>query len=180
MSTCETPLRWSILPVMNCPSCGAPLRLEEEKDFLCCDYCRNILYPEKNEEGVRVLSEESKLQCPVCAVALAHASLGGHRILYCQRCRGMLTLMERFMALAAALRAGQTDGIPQAPARPEEFQRHTFCPQCHHEMDTHFYGGPGNVVIDSCSPCHMIWLDYHELLRIIRSPDYLHPERVLD
>ncbi|MGD0548268.1 MAG: hypothetical protein ABR991_10645, partial [Terracidiphilus sp.] len=36
-------------------------------------------------------------------------------------------------------------------------------------MDAHFYGGPGNVVIDSCEECCVIWLDRGEARRIARS-----------
>ncbi len=38
-------------------------------------------------------------------------------------------------------------------------------------MDVHFYGGPGNVVIDSCEECSLIWLDRGELMRIAHAPD---------
>jgi hypothetical protein len=36
----------------------------------------------------------------------------------------------------------------------------------------HFpHGGPGNIVIDNCPNCHIIWLDYGEIYKIINSPD---------
>jgi hypothetical protein len=38
-------------------------------------------------------------------------------------------------------------------------------------MDTHFYGGPGNVVIDSCENCCLTWLDGGELKRIATAPE---------
>jgi Zn-finger nucleic acid-binding protein len=38
-------------------------------------------------------------------------------------------------------------------------------------MITHRYGGPGNVIIDSCERCQANWLDYGELARIVRAPD---------
>jgi Zn-finger nucleic acid-binding protein len=34
-------------------------------------------------------------------------------------------------------------------------------------MDTHPYYGPGNVVIDNCGRCGLVWLDFGELDRII-------------
>jgi hypothetical protein len=30
-------------------------------------------------------------------------------------------------------------------------------------MDTHVYGGPGNVVVDNCPRCAVKWLDHGEL-----------------
>jgi Zn-finger nucleic acid-binding protein len=37
-------------------------------------------------------------------------------------------------------------------------------------MDVHPYYGPGNVVIDSCSACDLIWLDHGELTQITDAP----------
>jgi hypothetical protein len=33
-------------------------------------------------------------------------------------------------------------------------------------MDTHPYGGPGNVIIDNCERCELNWLDYGELAKV--------------
>ncbi len=38
-------------------------------------------------------------------------------------------------------------------------------------MDTHSYAGPGNVIVDSCGTCFLIWLDRGELTRIAHAPD---------
>ena len=43
-------------------------------------------------------------------------------------------------------------------------------------MDAHFYAGPGNVVIDSCEECSLIWLDRGELMHIVHAPDDRIPE----
>jgi Zn-finger nucleic acid-binding protein len=37
-------------------------------------------------------------------------------------------------------------------------------------METHPYYGPGNVIIDSCSRCELIWLDFGELKQIADAP----------
>jgi hypothetical protein len=37
-------------------------------------------------------------------------------------------------------------------------------------METHPYYGPGNVVIDSCLQCELIWLDFGELRQIVAAP----------
>jgi Zn-finger nucleic acid-binding protein len=156
---------------MNCPSCGAPMRLEQDKDYLRCDYCKNLYFPKENEDGVRVLGELSELLCPVCSVPLIHAALYGCRILYCDRCRGLLVSMDFFVELTQELRAADAHaGILPSPPDPKDLERHTDCPQCHRRMDTHYYAGPGNIVIDDCSFCHLNWLDYGELQRITRAP----------
>jgi Zn-finger nucleic acid-binding protein len=152
---------------MNCPNCGAPMRLEEDKDSFNCDYCKNNYFPEKNEDGVRVLGEPAALSCPLCAVPLVHAALSGCRIMYCTRCRGTLIKMGVFVELIQA-RRGHREGVAATPApNPKDLQRRIICPQCHHAMDTHFYGGPGNVIIDACDRCDLNWLDAGEPMRIL-------------
>jgi Zn-finger nucleic acid-binding protein len=37
-------------------------------------------------------------------------------------------------------------------------------------LETHPYYGPGNVVIDSCAACDVIWLDFGELKQIVDAP----------
>jgi Zn-finger nucleic acid-binding protein len=160
---------------MNCPSCGAPMRLESGKECLTCDYCRNVFFPERNDDGVRVLGEPAAESCPVCGVPLMHASVSGQRLRYCNHCRGMLIGMDVFVVLVQELRArfDAAGVVPEAP-NPRDLQRKLDCPQCHRRMDTHFYGGPGNIVIDDCSPCRLNWLDHGELDRIIHAPDRIY------
>ena len=158
---------------MNCPTCGAPMHLDPDKDYCQCDYCKGFYFPDQNEEGVRVFGESSPLHCPICAIPLAHATMGGSRFLYCKECRGMLISMEIFAEMIDALRAqlGVHLVIPPPPDA-RELDRRITCPQCHERMDTHRYGGPGNVILDSCSKCLYNWLDHGELLRIVHTPDY--------
>jgi hypothetical protein len=35
---------------------------------------------------------------------------------------------------------------------------------------THPYYGPGNVVLDSCESCELVWLDFGELKQIVDAP----------
>jgi Zn-finger nucleic acid-binding protein len=157
---------------MNCPSCGAAMRLEPDKDCLSCDYCKSIFFPAKDDDGVSVLGVPSDQSCPVCAIPLMNAALAKIRILYCARCRGMLIPMAVFMSLVEELRAG-APGTLIAPAPDHhDLERRIDCPHCHRQMDTHYYNGPGNVIIDDCSQCFINWLDHGELMRIVRAPDY--------
>lgn len=36
-------------------------------------------------------------------------------------------------------------------------------------MESHPYYGPGNIVIDTCTPCGYLWLDHGELTRVEQS-----------
>jgi LSD1 subclass zinc finger protein len=156
---------------MNCPSCGAPLHLQEGRESLTCDYCQSVYLPEENADGIRVFEQPAELACPVCQVPLAHAAIAHRRILYCTRCRGTLIPMPVFVLLVQDLRArwrGAAEIAP--PPEPRELDRHLSCPQCAGRMDTHYYAGGGNVVIDDCSRCELNWLDAGELSSIGRAP----------
>jgi len=157
---------------MNCPSCGAAMRLHADEDCLKCDYCKSIYFPSKGDDGVAVLGVPAEEACPVCAIPLVHAAMAKIRILYCTHCRGMLIPMGVFMSLVEELRAGQPGTLIASTPDPHDLQRHIDCPHCHKRMDTHYYNGPGNVIIDDCSDCLLNWLDHGELMRIVRAPDY--------
>ena len=127
--------------------------------------------------SVRELDEAQQL-CPVCAIPLWNAILGGVTIWSCKRCRGMLMPMDGFATLIEQLRAGQTS-VEVAPvaADPRELRRKIDCPICHQRMDTHVYFGGGSVVIDDCDTCSVNWLDHGELMRIVRAPQQVDEER---
>jgi len=160
---------------MNCPSCGAPLRLEGDQEGLLCEYCRSLYLPEKNDDGVRLLGEAPE-SCPICAVKLTDAILERERIRYCTRCRGMLLTMSTFLTLIEEIKAGRIAHVVPHEPDHKELDRRIDCPQCHHRMDTHFYCGPGNVIIDDCSRCELNWLDHGELMRIATAPDRAYDE----
>jgi len=163
---------------MNCPSCGAPMR--PRGDALQCDYCHNVVVPGKSPDGVRILAESPNQPCPVCAIPLMQAALDQTPILACTKCRGIAVPMQAFETLIAAARTHPTPAIAPSPAPPDpasappDLNRRIPCPTCHRTMDAHFYAGaPGNVVIDSCEQCLLIWLDFNELPRIAHAPDTL-------
>jgi Zn-finger nucleic acid-binding protein len=157
---------------MTCPNCGAPLCLNPESDYLNCEYCRNLYRPPANDQGVRVLDEPSGIGCPACGGSLVHAAIEGQRCHFCQSCRGLLFPMDTFVPAIAHLRAHrETPAAVQPRPDPSELTRHLDCPRCGGSMDTHYYGGPGNIVIDDCCRCRLNWLDGGELTRIVRAPE---------
>ena len=150
------------------------MRLNADEDCLKCDYCKSTFFPAQNDDGVSVLGIPAAEECPICAIPLMHAALAKIRILYCTNCRGMLIPMGVFLSLVEQLRAGQPGTLIAPAPDPHDLERHINCPRCHKPMDTHFYNGPGNVIIDDCDPCSLNWLDHGELTRIVRAPDYSH------
>jgi Zn-finger nucleic acid-binding protein len=156
---------------MNCPSCGAPMRLKSDMESLRCEYCQSVYLPDKNDDGVRVLDEPADEQCPLCNLQLVKAVLAKCPILYCKKCAGMLVAMGALEELIAELRAGQGSEAKPSAFDQDELRRVIQCPHCHRRMEAHLYAGPGNVVIDSCEECAMIWLDRGEAKRIASAGD---------
>jgi Zn-finger nucleic acid-binding protein len=151
------------------------MRLKADNESFQCDYCQRVVLAEKSDDDVRVLNEPAGQDCPVCSTPLVRAALAKVPIVYCTGCRGMLIPMQALEALADELRTGQgSEVVPTVPGK-DELQRKINCPQCHHAMDAHYYAGPGNVVIDSCEDCSLIWLDSGELMRIARATDVPSP-----
>jgi Zn-finger nucleic acid-binding protein len=155
------------------------MRLKSGAESYQCDYCQSVYVPEKNDDGVRVL-EVADESCPVCNVPLSRASLAHTAILYCTRCRGMLVSMEGFGGLISEEQVRQGVSKIQPAADASDLQRRLNCPRCHRPMDTHFYAGPGNVVIDTCDHCMVNWLDNGELSRIAHAPDEENPATMRD
>jgi Zn-finger nucleic acid-binding protein len=155
---------------MTCENCGAPMRLSRDQGLMICDYCGSQATPPVDEDGVVVLDPTGH-NCPVCQTALANASIDSHELLYCTRCHGMLFDMEKFLPLLEVLREyrywSRSSRAPHGPADG----RILHCPLCNQGMDRHPYGGGGNVDVDSCEQCEVLWLDRGELSRIVAAPD---------
>ena len=122
--------------------------------------------------GVLELLDESSRLCPACAVPLSNSRLEGHPLLSCTICLGMLIEMNRFVAIIESVRAHVGRSVQtMSPRRQNPEDRALACPACGRPMVAHLYGGPGNVVIDTCERCLVNWLDSAELRRIAVAPD---------
>jgi Zn-finger nucleic acid-binding protein len=137
---------------------------------MICDYCGGQTTPPTDEDGVLVL-EPSAHNCPACRTALAQASIESQEMLYCTQCHGMLLEMEKFLPLLDVLREFRYWSRSSQATRPFDNRQVLGCPLCQHAMDRHLYGGGGNVEVDSCEQCSMLWLDRGELSRIVAAPD---------
>ena len=155
----------------DCDNCGAPMRIDRVRGVLVCDHCHTEREPPVAIEYLELLDETS-LRCPICSTHLANARLEGHPLICCARCFGMLIDMNRFVTVIEAVRAreGRTARSVQ-PRRQNPGDRILNCPTCGQPMAGHLYGGPGNIVIDTCERCLVNWLDGGELRRIATAPD---------
>jgi len=150
------------------------MELFPKRGYFFCRYCSSFHFPETTTpDGVRVLGDSSEaLPCPACTKTLASAVLDeSHSVHYCQNCRGVLLSRGTFADVVRLRRAWAT-GTPSRAIQPEaeELARQVSCPMCRRELATHPYFGPGNVIIDSCDTCNVIWLDFGELRQIVDAP----------
>lgn len=159
---------------MKCESCGASMKLMDGRDYFVCEYCARMSFPEAataSLDRVNVLGARSELACPLCDDDLVSGSLEGRRMLHCERCRGVLVANDDFAAIVKSRRGKRTDS-PDKPRAidPADMKRRLRCPSCGNTMDAHPYYGPGNVVVDSCGRCFLVWLDHGEITMIERAP----------
>ena len=155
---------------MNCKQCGAPMDVERDRDFFHCDYCGSYEFPDPNKDGVKLLGDISPYPCPTCKKPLVAASIENVRIFSCPTCRGNLIKQSKMLPILRQAPALDTisEDQPHHPNR-SELQKKVICPVCQETMDAYPYGGPGNIIIQGCSRCELIWLDFGELSKIIRS-----------
>jgi Zn-finger nucleic acid-binding protein len=146
------------------------MRLSRDQGLMICDYCGSQATPRMDEDGVVVMDATSH-NCPVCKTPLANASIESQELLYCTRCHGVLLEMEKFLPLLDVLREYRYWSRSSQAPRDFDAGRILPCPLCQHEMDEHLYGGGGNVNVDSCEACGVLWLDRGELSRIVAAPD---------
>ena len=125
-----------------------------------------------SEDEVQVGGETTKV-CPACQALLSDAAIQGKPVLYCAKCRGMLVSIDKFLPLVEFLRAlRRPSGSTLEPRDNSDADRQLSCPECAQTMVGYPYGGPGNVNLDACERCSVIWLDHHELGRIVLAPDH--------
>jgi Zn-finger nucleic acid-binding protein len=155
---------------MNCKQCGAPMNVVNNQNLFHCEYCGGYDFSEPNLDGVALLDEPSSFVCPTCKQPLVFAIIKNVGIFSCPACRGNLIDQSKMLSI---LRQTQSSDLPcEIPATPlnkSELARTLVCPSCQKMMTTYPYGGPGNVIIQGCDKCRMIWLDFGELSKVMHA-----------
>ena len=166
---------------MDCRNCGAPMELFERRRYYFCSYCGTFHFIETPPvDGIRVLERPvDALPCPLCQMPLAKSLLDDvYPLQHCEQCQGLLISRDGFVDAVARRRARESGPpAPPVPIDQRELKRRLRCPSCKEQMEVHPYYGPGNVVIDNCGRCDLLWLDFGELRQITEAPgrDRGHP-----
>ena len=147
------------------------MKLAPHHDHYTCAYYTTHFFPQPSDDYVRVLAEPVGLACPLCHEALVAGSIDGTRVACCARCRGILVNRMVFGTVITYLRSrATTPPVAPRPVDLNQLERTLRCPQCGRAMDVHPYYGPGNIVIDTCGACQLLWLDHGELASVIDAP----------
>jgi len=158
---------------MNCTHCGAPMTLFRDRDYYHCEHCQSYHFPQKNTEGLRVLGKNPEgIKCSHCKVVMNLITFDDFFQGYqCPKCQGILFNRNTFRE-AIDFHRSRTKEPPEPLGRfdPMELERITHCSRCSRKMETFQYNGPGNIVIDTCHDCDLIWLDYGELNKVVNAP----------
>jgi Zn-finger nucleic acid-binding protein len=146
------------------------MELFERRRYYFCTFCGTFEFiATPAVDAIQVLERPAAARaCPLCRAPLATSLLDDEYIIeHCERCRGLLLARAVFGEAISRRRARESGPpAPPVPVDRRELNRVVTCPACGLGMDVHPYYGPGNVVIDSCVACDLIWLDFGELKQI--------------
>jgi Zn-finger nucleic acid-binding protein len=159
---------------MNCPNCAAAMELVESRRYFRCGHCGTFHFPTSIEaDGIEVVGTATGgPDCPVCKCGMAHALIDKTQpIDFCNTCRGVLLPRRTFAVVITKRRAWATDPPAEpTPLNREDLNRELSCPKCGGRFETYPNYGPGNVVIDSCTTCDVVWLDFGEMRTMVDAP----------
>ena len=146
------------------------MKVDDGQAFFHCDYCGCYDFPDPNLDGVALLDEVSTFACPICHKPLVSAVVKDIPIDSCPSCRGNLISQSKMLPILRQVQPLVSTGEELIyPQNKAELTREILCPSCRKMMCVYPYGGPGNVIIQGCEKCRLIWLDFGELSRIIQS-----------
>ena len=135
-----------------------------------CEYCGGYDFPDLNLDGVALLDETSPYACPMCRQPIVSAVVRDVRIFSCPNCHGNLIDQSKLLPiLRLAQSSAPKNELPPRPPGKSELGRSVICPSCQKKMNSYPYGGPGNIIIQGCEQCRLVWLDFGELSRIVRA-----------
>lgn len=125
----------------------------------------------RSVDGVQPLEVATDLICPRCATELSGGKLDEFPVAFCTSCYGVL-IDHDGVSNVICIRRSEYQGADRTPHPADQaaLETESRCPNCGELMEVYFYGGPGNVVMDGCRSCGMVWMDNGEITTIVRAP----------
>jgi Zn-finger nucleic acid-binding protein len=148
---------------MHCENCGGSVLGGTANNNLRCDFCeasRCEKVLRKVAARIKLLRGSTDVECPGCSQELRLGKLSKSKVLHCTHCRGLLMTTGTLREMVRQQRSKQprVGPAPQAVAGTA-FRRSVACPQCTMLLELHPYHGPGQVMIESCGRCNLVWFD---------------------
>ena len=153
---------------MNCHNCEIPLVWDGLSPVIACNICRAYRFvdtPDGSGDCIIPLHLTGDSCCPCCRRQMSLAAIDGLKVEHCAECQGVL-LPNRVFAMFVQNRRAEFRESALQPAIliAERRLKRVNCPKCRHAMRAHPSYGPHLIVIDSCVPCGIVWLDCHQLI----------------
>ncbi len=122
-------------------------------------------------EKVHFTDRIAGVVCPACRSDLLIATLNNVKVAACSECNGILVQLHALAVSITEQRATYRGRqVVPRPINAADLKKSRCCPSCANPFETHSYCGPGNVIIDSCIECKLVWLDRGELTSIVTAP----------
>ncbi|MFO0978202.1 MAG: zf-TFIIB domain-containing protein [Planctomycetaceae bacterium] len=154
---------------ISCQKCGGVSNVVAGQSYYRCQFCTSLVQPvEISADRILPTGQTLESCCPCCDISLQSGMMEGRNVLFCGDCFGLLLRNVDFGAIVSE-RVSRRVGVEPAEPRPIDpvaYERRVSCPSCKTKMDVHPYYGPGNVVVDTCCECGLIWLDHGEVTRV--------------
>jgi Zn-finger nucleic acid-binding protein len=157
---------------VNCVNCGAAMALSP-RGYYVCEHCGTTSFPEAvTRDGIRIMGPgNANVRCSCCKTPFVRGMLDDYQVDYCETCRGLLLARRDFAEIVRRRRAwAHSQSVQPVHTSDAELRRRINCPKCGSQMTTDWYYGPGNVVMDRCVACDLVWLDFGELQQIVDAP----------
>lgn len=137
-----------------------------KRDYFFCRYCGTYHFLHENEDGVKLTGIKDVAKCPECDENLHLGIISKEPILHCEKCRGNLvkTKSVNIILKDNAIRKLALPSNKQLALDHGDRPKQHKCPGCHQAMDSHPFHGTGNIYVESCGKCLLVWFDYKEIL----------------
>ena len=150
------------------------MELFAHRGYFFCRYCGSFHFPDtKADDGIRIVGDTAQpMACAVCSKPLTMAMLDETQPI------SILPELPRRADRAEVLRGGCAEAAllgyrysrAGRSSNPKSSRAKCAARRALDRWLTHPYYGPGNVVLDSCEKCELVWLDFGELRQIVDAP----------